>query len=177
MFATGLLSPDWWKEAALNHTWYRDDDAYADFKTGIAVNNILPPGVLGVHYDGARASSGVMFPHPQGSVSFTPTEGPFEVQTYLKLELKDPDGNVKYTVSKIMCDGNTLTFTMLKTGTDEEVTVDMGLAPEGFTATGLIVIPEVPPEEPEEVKTGPWKCMCGADNNGKFCTECGTKRP
>ncbi|MCR5388052.1 MAG: SPFH domain-containing protein [Lachnospiraceae bacterium] len=26
-------------------------------------------------------------------------------------------------------------------------------------------------------QTGPWTCSCGTVNNGKFCTECGNKRP
>ena len=26
-------------------------------------------------------------------------------------------------------------------------------------------------------ETGSWKCSCGALNNGKFCAECGSKKP
>ena len=35
MFATGALDPNWWKHEALIHRWYKDEDAYADYRTGV----------------------------------------------------------------------------------------------------------------------------------------------
>ena len=32
-------------------------------------------------------------------------------------------------------------------------------------------------KKPELIPAGAWKCVCGAVNNGKFCSECGTKKP
>ena len=29
----------------------------------------------------------------------------------------------------------------------------------------------------EVPKADSWKCACGAENTGKFCTECGSKKP
>ena len=42
MYATGALDPNWWKYQALNHRWYRDDDAYADYRE--------PPSMNGLKY-------------------------------------------------------------------------------------------------------------------------------
>lgn len=33
------------------------------------------------------------------------------------------------------------------------------------------------PVEPAKVEADTWKCSCGADNSGKFCTNCGNKKP
>jgi len=44
----------------------------------------------------------------------------------------------------------------------------------GATATGKFC-PECGAKKPEE-KSG-WKCACGAVNQGKFCAECGAKKP
>ena len=32
-------------------------------------------------------------------------------------------------------------------------------------------------DEEKEVQPKPWTCKCGTKNNGKFCTECGEKKP
>lgn len=32
-------------------------------------------------------------------------------------------------------------------------------------------------KKPETDKVGEWKCACGFVNNGKFCSECGAKKP
>ena len=29
MWSTGMMSPDWWKEAAISRKWYRDENAFA----------------------------------------------------------------------------------------------------------------------------------------------------
>ena len=46
----------------------------------------------------------------------------------------------------------------------------------GATATGKFC-PECGAKKPEPVQSGSWRCACGAVNTGKFCSECGTKRP
>ncbi len=43
----------------------------------------------------------------------------------------------------------------------------------GATATGKFC-PECGAKKPEN---DTWKCVCGAENNGKFCSECGAKKP
>ena len=47
----------------------------------------------------------------------------------------------------------------------------------GATATGKFC-PECGSKKPEPKPAGGWKCpSCGAEANGKFCPECGTKKP
>ena len=46
----------------------------------------------------------------------------------------------------------------------------------GATATGKFC-PECGAKKPEPVQAGAWKCKCGATATGKFCPECGAPRP
>ena len=46
----------------------------------------------------------------------------------------------------------------------------------GATATGKFC-PECGSKKPEPVQSGAWKCKCGATATGKFCPECGSPRP
>ena len=46
----------------------------------------------------------------------------------------------------------------------------------GAVATGKFC-PECGSKKPEPVQAGSWKCKCGATATGKFCPECGAKKP
>lgn len=46
----------------------------------------------------------------------------------------------------------------------------------GATVTGKFC-PECGAKKPEPVQTETWKCQCGAVNTGKFCQECGLPKP
>ena len=46
----------------------------------------------------------------------------------------------------------------------------------GATATGKFC-PECGSKKPEPQAAGGWTCSCGAVNTGKFCAECGSKKP
>ncbi len=46
----------------------------------------------------------------------------------------------------------------------------------GATATGKFC-PECGAKKPEPQAASGWKCSCGAVNQGKFCSECGSKKP
>ena len=46
----------------------------------------------------------------------------------------------------------------------------------GATATGKFC-PECGAKKPEAKPAEGWTCACGAVNTGKFCSECGAKRP
>ena len=46
----------------------------------------------------------------------------------------------------------------------------------GATATGKFC-PECGAKKPEPKPAAGWTCSCGAVNTGKFCSECGAKRP
>ena len=46
----------------------------------------------------------------------------------------------------------------------------------GATATGKFC-PECGAKKPEEKPANAWTCSCGAVNKGKFCPECGAKKP
>ena len=46
----------------------------------------------------------------------------------------------------------------------------------GATATGKFC-PECGTKKPEPVQAGAWKCKCGATATGKFCPECGSPKP
>ena len=46
----------------------------------------------------------------------------------------------------------------------------------GATATGKFC-PECGAKKPEPIQAGAWKCKCGATATGKFCPECGSPKP
>ena len=46
----------------------------------------------------------------------------------------------------------------------------------GATATGKFC-PECGAKKPEPKPAGGWKCVCGNENTGKFCSECGRRKP
>ena len=46
----------------------------------------------------------------------------------------------------------------------------------GATATGKFC-PECGTKKPEPVQAGAWKCKCGTTATGKFCPECGSPKP
>ena len=46
----------------------------------------------------------------------------------------------------------------------------------GHVATGKFC-PECGAKKPEEIPAGSWKCACGNVNKGKFCSECGSRKP
>ena len=46
----------------------------------------------------------------------------------------------------------------------------------GATATGKFC-PECGAKKPEPVQASVWKCKCGATATGKFCPECGSPKP
>ena len=46
----------------------------------------------------------------------------------------------------------------------------------GATVTGKFC-PECGTKKPEPVQQGAWKCKCGATATGKFCPECGSPKP
>jgi len=185
MFATGVMDPNWWKYDALNHRWYRDDEAYADYCEASLIMGLEKTKFIGVHFDGAEGYSAVLIPMIPGKLSYTPSEDPFELQISGTMELKCPDGMIKYRVSKIVCENNTLTFSMLKISSNEEIIVTMGIAPEGFTTDlfedlltrqennpPVLGIPAVDTAQP----AAEWICPCGTTNCGNFCSQCGHPR-
>ena len=185
MFATGMMDPNWWKYDLLNHKWYRDDDAYADYSEGVLMLGQFQAKYIGVHYDGAEGYSVINISTTSGKVSFKPLDDPFEVQISGKMELKCPDGMIKYRVNKIVCENKTLTFTMLKLSSNEETIVTMGIAPEGFTTDFLkdfltqqvSVLPSFwSPKVATAQSASEWICPCGAKNSGNFCSQCGHSR-
>ena len=187
MFATGMMDPDWWKYNILNHRWYRDEDAYADYCEGDLMMSDYRPNYIGIHFDGAEGYSVVLIPRTPGKISFMPSDDPFEVQIYGTgtMELKCPDGMIKYRVSKIVCENKTLTFTMLKLSSNEETSVTMSIAPEGFTTDlfeDLLARQVTNPPSSGIPKVGTaqssseWICPCGTTNNGNFCSQCGHPR-
>lgn len=46
----------------------------------------------------------------------------------------------------------------------------------GAVVTGKFC-PECGSKKPEPVQAGSWKCKCGATATGKFCPECGSPKP
>ena len=58
--------------------------------------------------------------------------------------------------------------------------VGMGMAMNagGSQAANLFAMGQQQQQnQPPQQTAGAWKCECGAENNGKFCTECGKPRP
>lgn len=57
--------------------------------------------------------------------------------------------------------------------------MDMASKAGGIDANTLFAMGGTEQEEKEEVKVQPksWVCKCGAKNDGKFCTDCGEKKP
>lgn len=52
--------------------------------------------------------------------------------------------------------------------------IGMGMPAGGFTGMGM---PKTDKAEGDASAPGSWKCECGQDNTGKFCTNCGKPRP
>ena len=192
MFAPGMMDPNWWKYNELNHRWYRDDDAYADYYEGGLMPGGFNPSYIGVHFDGAEGRYIVLLQTTQGAVSFEPAEDPIELKISNAMELKCPDGTVKYNVNKIVCEKKTLEVTMLKLSTNEEITVTMEIAPDGFTTELFKDLTSQPNNGERTEVTAPvsfgipvagtaqpsseWICPCGAANSGNFCSQCGHQR-
>ena len=191
MWATGMMDPNWWKETALNHKWYRDDNAYADFCISSAMFGFAQK-YLAVHYNGARGFASIVIPVLPGAAGFSPSDEPFEVQSSEPFVLKDSEGNSIYRISKIVCEKNTLILTMLKISSNEESEVTMGIAPEGFTTdlfekllpnlSGInsletaVPVEAAKPQDDNSSKPESWVCPCGAENIGKYCIQCGHPR-
>jgi len=56
--------------------------------------------------------------------------------------------------------------------------VGMGFAQQaGGASAGQFIQPHSQPVAPAAQNASAWTCACGANNNGKFCFNCGTKRP
>ena len=187
MWATGMMSPDWWKEAAISHKWYRDDLAFADHSLN---NSPLGPGIncLAVFYNGAKAEFPILFGKTKseegGAASFNNNGEPFELMLTGPVGLKDQNGTVKYLINGIVYENDTLKFTFKDSLTNTENEVIMGIAPEGFTTDLFSNVNAAPPAEPvvntvpsAPAQIAPWNCACGTTNNGKYCTSCGAKNP
>ncbi len=58
--------------------------------------------------------------------------------------------------------------------------MNMAQAAGGFNARSLYEMAQKQPQSPATPaapKADSWKCSCGAENRGKFCVECGGKKP
>lgn len=188
MWSTGMMSPDWWKEAAISRKWYRDENAFADHCIeepipGMRVNHIR------LYFNGAKSDIPVLLGKTKseegGAVSISNNGEPFELimlenallsKLREKAILKDQTGADKYSVTKIVYENDTLTFSITDLGTNEETTVVMGTAPEGFETDVFNNAPADNNQTAASVKTGPWVCACGTQNTGNFCTACGSPR-
>ena len=188
MWSTGMMSPDWWKEAAISRKWYRDENAFADHCIqepipGMRINHIK------LYFNGAKSDIPVLLGKTKseegGAASISNNGEPFELKMLEnallsklmeKATLKDQTGADKYAVTKIVYENNTLTFSITDLGTNEETAVVMGTAPEGFETDVFNNAPADNNQTAAPVKTGPWVCACGTQNTGNFCTTCGSPR-
>ena len=188
MWSTGMMSPDWWKEAAISCKWYRDENAFADHCIeepipGMRINHIR------IYFNGAKSNIPVLLgktKSEEGGAALISNNGePFELKMLEnallsklmeKAFLKDQSGADKYAVTKIVYENDTLTFSITDLGTNEETAVVMGTAPEGFETDVFNTEPAVNTQTAAPVKTGPWVCACGTQNTGNFCTACGSPR-
>lgn len=186
MWATGMMTPDWWKEAAISRTWYRDENAFADHQIqspfpSMKVNH------LRMYYNGAKADFPVTFgktaSETGGTVQFENNGEPFELKLTGPVSLKDLNGADKFIVTKIVYENDTLAFTLTDNGTNEEISVTMVAAPEGFETDKFSSFDNAEKAEaadnnetPSPAKAGPWDCACGTHNTGNFCTACGSPR-
>ena len=66
--------------------------------------------------------------------------------------------------------------TVLQTQAPPQNTADQWTCQCGATASGKFC-PECGAKKPEPVQAGAWKCSCGATVTGKFCPECGSPKP
>ena len=191
MWSTGMMSPDWWKEAAISRKWYRDENAFADHCIqepipGMRINHIR------IYFNGAKSDIPVLLGKTKseegGTASISDNGEPFELKMLEnvllsklmeKAFLKDQSGADKYAVTKIVYENNTLAFSITDLGTNEETAVVMGIAPEGFETDVFNNINNSPVDNSKPTApapTGPWSCACGTQNTGNFCTACGRPR-
>ena len=66
--------------------------------------------------------------------------------------------------------------TVLQTQAPPQNTADQWTCRCGATASGKFC-PECGAKKPEPVQADAWKCSCGATVTGKFCPECGSPKP
>ena len=66
--------------------------------------------------------------------------------------------------------------TVLQTQAPPQNTADQWTCQCGATVSGKFC-PECGAKKPEPVQAGAWKCSCGATVTGKFCPECGSPKP
>ena len=66
--------------------------------------------------------------------------------------------------------------TVLQTQAPPQNTADQWTCQCGATASGKFC-PECGTKKPEPVQADAWKCTCGATVTGKFCPECGSPKP
>lgn len=66
--------------------------------------------------------------------------------------------------------------TVLQTQAPPQNTADQWTCRCGATASGKFC-PECGTKKPEPVQADAWKCTCGATVTGKFCPECGSPKP
>lgn len=66
--------------------------------------------------------------------------------------------------------------TVLQTQAPPQNTADQWTCRCGATASGKFC-PECGTKKPEPVQANAWKCTCGATVTGKFCPECGSPKP
>lgn len=66
--------------------------------------------------------------------------------------------------------------TVLQTQAPPQNTADQWTCQCGATASGKFC-PECGAKKPEPVQADAWKCSCGATVTGKFCPECGSPKP
>ncbi len=55
--------------------------------------------------------------------------------------------------------------------------MNMAQAAGGLNANDLYAMGQKQQPSPAPAQVGGWKCACGAQNTGKFCTECGAAKP
>ena len=178
MFATGMMDPNWWKDATVCRTWYKDDETYAIARQ-YQESFPLTGRYIAIRMGGLYAFTAFMFP---AGTSFEQNEGPFDVPFTGPVNFSRPDGTAIYQLNKIVYENKTLSFSITKIETGEEIPLVMNIAPEGFDAGDLERLIEEhrkgpsAPENAEDQMPGPaapWTCQCGAENTGKFCTQCG----
>ena len=152
--------------------------------TDLMANGIIPDPYFGTKEDSVQWVSKEVWTYQVDLSKVTLPKGDTLWVVFEGLEgLKDPNGADKFIVTKIVYENDTLAFTLTDNGTNEEISVTMGVAPEGFETDKLSSFDIAEQAEaadnnetPSPAKAGPWDCACGTHNTGNFCTACGSPR-